>query len=125
MALTYESSYEQLSALTTIAGNYTNSASPGTDVLSIDDAGVLSYTDPLTTQCTATGTVAVINGSYAVYGGELTFSNCTGAYAVLNGVSIQGLANLDTGTSPKALRFMMHGMENGLDSPFYLSFQGT
>jgi len=125
LALTYDSSYEQLSSLTTIAGNYTNTAAPGTDVLSIDDAGVLSYTDPLTTQCTAAGTVTVISSSYSVYGAELTFSNCTGAYAVLNGVSIQGLANVDTSTSPKALRFTAHGMENGLDSPFYLSFQGT
>jgi hypothetical protein len=125
LALTYDPGYEQASSLTTIAGNYTNTASPGTDVLTIDDAGLLSYTDPLTTQCTATGTVTVLDSSYSVYGAEMTFSNCTGAYAVLNGVSIQGLANLDTSASAKSLQFMMHGMENGLDSPVFLTFQGT
>jgi hypothetical protein len=125
LTLTYDSSYEQLSSLATIAGNYTNTASPGTDVLSIDDAGVLSYTDPLTTQCTAAGTVTVLDSSYSVYGAEMTFSNCAGAYSVLNGVSIQGLASVDTSTSPRSLRFMVHGMVNGLDSPLFLSFQGT
>ena len=125
LALTYDPSYEQASSLTTIAGNYTNTAAPGTDVLTIDDAGVLTYTDPLTTQCTATGTVTLLDSTYSVYGGEMTFSNCTGAYTVLNGVSIQGLADLDTIASPAVLQFMMHGMENGLDSPVFLSFQGT
>ncbi len=125
LSLTYDPAYEQASSLATIAGNFTNTASPGTDVLSIDAAGLLSYTDPLTTQCTATGTLTVLDSRYAVYAAQMSFSTCTGAYTVLNGVSIQGLASLDVNRNPKPLRFMMHGMENGQDSPVFLSYQGT
>jgi len=125
LSLTYDSSYEQPSSLTTISGNYTNVKTPGTDVLSITTAGDLTYTDPLTTQCMATGTVTIINASYAAYAGEMTFSNCNNAYAYLNGVSIQGLGNVDPGTSPKPLLFLMHGMVAGIDTPFALAFQGT
>jgi len=125
LSLAYDSSYEQASSLATISGNYTNVKTPGTDVLSISSAGDLTYTDPLTTQCMATGTVSIVNASYSVYAGELTFSNCNNAYAYLNGVSVQGLGNVDPGTSPKPLLFLMHGMVGGVDSPFALAFQGT
>jgi hypothetical protein len=125
LSLAYDSSYEQASSLATIAGNYTNVKTPGTDVLSISSAGDLTYTDPLTTQCMATGTVSIVNASYSVYAGEMTFSNCNNAYAYLNGVSIQGLGNVDPGTSPKPLLFLMHGMVGGVDSPVALAFQGT
>jgi hypothetical protein len=125
LALTYDSSYEQASSLMTISGNYTNIKTPGTDVLSISTAGDVTYADPLTTQCMATGTVTVLNASYSVYGGQITFSNCNNAYMYLNGVSIQGLGSVDPGTTPKPLLFLMHGMVSGLDTPFALAFQGT
>jgi len=125
LVLAYDSSYEQASSLMTISGNYTNVRTPGADVLSITSAGDLTYTDPLTTQCMAVGTVTILNASFAVYAGEMTFSNCTNAYAYLNGVSIQGLASVDPATSPRPLLFLMHGMASGLDTPFALAFQGT
>ncbi len=125
LALTYDVSYEQPSSLATISGNYTNTASPGTDVLTITTAGVLTYTDPLTTQCMASGTVTLIDSTYAVYAAEITFSNCKNIYSYLNGVSIQGLANVNTTASPRALLFLMHGMVGGVDTPFALAYQGT
>ena len=125
LALTYDLSYGQPSALATISGNYTNTAAPGTDVLTITSAGVLTYTDPLTTQCMASGTVTLIDSNYAVYAAQITFSNCNNVYSYLNGVSIQGLADLDTTASPRALLFLMHGMVGGVDTPFALAYQGT
>ncbi len=74
----------------------------------------------------ATGTVTIVNASYAVYAGEMTFSNCNNAYAYLNGVSIQGLGTVDPAASPKpTLLFLMHGMVGGVDSPFALAFRGA
>jgi hypothetical protein len=125
LALTYDAGYEQPSALATIAGNYTNIKTPGTDVLSISSAGDLSYTDPLTSQCTASGTVTIIDATYSVYAAQMSFSNCTNAFAYLNGVSIQGLANVDSSTSPRPLLLLMHGLVSGLDTPFPLAYQGT
>jgi len=126
LSLAYDSSYEQASSLATISGNYTNRKTPGTDVLSISSAGELTYTDPFTTQCMATGTVSIVNASYSVYAGEMTFGNCNNAYAFLNGVSIQGLGTVNPAATPKpTLLFLMHGMVGGVDSPFALAFQGA
>lgn len=126
LGLTYDSKYEQASSLATISENYTNSVAPGTDVLSITSAGDLTYTDPLTTQCISSGTVTVLDSTYSVYAGQMTFGNsCGNAYAYLNGVSLQGLVSLDTSTSPTHLTILGHGMVSGLDTPFALTYLGT
>jgi hypothetical protein len=125
LALTYDASYAQASSLTTISGNFTSVAGPLSDSLSITTGGGLTYTDPTITQCLANGTVAIIDARYAVYAVEMTFSNCSGIYADLNGVNISGLGGIDTSQSPTLLLFLLHGMVSGTDSPFPLPYQST
>jgi hypothetical protein len=126
LALTYDASYATASSLTTISGNFTSTGTAaGTDTLSITTGGVITYSDPTTTGCMATGAVSIINSSYALYAGQLTLSNCTGNYMSLNGVSVQGLGGLDPTQSPEALVFLMHGIVNGLDAPLPFIMQRT
>ena len=95
--LTFNQLYNQPSSLATIAGNYTDTSSG--DTVSIDAAGVITAQDP-NTGCVINGNVTIINASYNAYGVQITYANCVGAAAVLNGVTFNGLATLDTNTNP-------------------------
>jgi hypothetical protein len=90
----FSSLYMNPSSLATIAGNYDD----GGPTLSIDANGVIFEQDP--NGCILNGQVSIINASYNAYGIRVTFSNCTGTSASLNGVTATGLAVLDTSTNP-------------------------
>jgi hypothetical protein len=90
----FSSLYLNPSSLATIAGNY----SDGGPTLSIDANGMIFEQDA--NGCILNGQVSIINASYNAYGISVTFSNCTGTFASLNGVTAAGLAVLDTSTNP-------------------------
>ena len=58
---------------------------------------------PATSGCTYTGQISVINPSYNLYSVSITASGCTGNYAVLNGLTEQGLATVDSTVTPNVL----------------------
>lgn len=95
LTLTFNLLYDQASSLAAIAGNYTEAAS-GT-VVSIDASGVI-FSQDASTGCVVNGNVTIINASYDAYAVQATYASCTGAAAVLNGITFSGLATLDTNT---------------------------
>ncbi|HYL01208.1 MAG TPA: hypothetical protein VEU78_08430 [Steroidobacteraceae bacterium] len=100
LALTFNPLYDQASSLAAIAGNYVEAGS-GTAV-SIGANGAI-FSQDATTGCVVNGTVAIINASYDAYAVQATYASCTGADAVLNGITFSGLATLNTSVSPMQL----------------------
>jgi len=98
LTLTFDTLYDQPSSLATIAGNYTDPTT-GT-VYSVSGSGAI-FAQDATSGCVINGTVSIINSSYDAYGIAYTFANCTGSYAVLNGVQMSGIGTLDTTVSPE------------------------
>jgi hypothetical protein len=90
----FSSLYMNPSSLATIAGNYND----GGPTLSIDANGVIFEQDP--NGCIINGQISIIDASYNAYGIRVTFANCTGTSASLNGFTATGLAVLDTNTNP-------------------------
>lgn len=95
--LAFNSLYNQSSSLATIAGNYTDS-STGTVVTIRSDGTV--FAQDANTGCVVNGTVSVIDANYDAYRVQVTFANCSGQDAALNGVQLRGLATRDTTVSP-------------------------
>jgi hypothetical protein len=91
---TFSGLYLNASSLATIAGNYND----GGPIMTVDANGAIFEQDP--NGCVLSGQVSIINASYNAYGIQLTFANCTGTSASLNGVVASGLVTLDTNTSP-------------------------
>jgi hypothetical protein len=94
---TFSSLYLNASSLSTIAGNYNDAGL----TMTVDANGAIFEQDP--NGCIISGHVSIINSSYNAYGIQLTFANCTGTSANLNGVVASGLVTLDTATSPAAV----------------------
>jgi hypothetical protein len=88
------------SSLSTLSANYTDTASGS--VISIMGDGVVNGQNPANS-CVVNGKVTIINSSYDTYQVSLTYENCTGSYAVLNGLTLTGLAVLNPNTSPTQL----------------------
>lgn len=105
-SLTYSTLSTSGSSLSTLAANYTDTASGS--VLSISANGVMSGQDA-TTGCVLNGTATIINSAYDIYQVSLTYANCTGSYAVLNGVPLTGVAVLDPTVSPSRLTIEVAG----------------
>jgi hypothetical protein len=91
---TFSSLYLNASSLATIAGNYNDAGL----TMTVDTNGAIFEQDP--NGCIISGHVSIINSSYNAYGIQVTFANCTGTSASLNGVVASGLVTLDTATSP-------------------------
>jgi hypothetical protein len=115
-SLTFDSLYNTASSLGTISGTYTDNlaaVSAGVDPLSgasatISSSGVL-FAQGSTNDCVVNGTITVTNASYDLYQVSYTFANCSGSYAVLNGVQFSGLAELNTNASPAVMVIAVTG----------------
>ncbi len=79
------------SSLELIAGNYVVGRGEVGDVLTISSQGDMFLQDPAS-GCVVNGEISIMNANYNVYDVRMLFSNCTGSYATLNGVSLGGLA---------------------------------
>ncbi len=75
------------SALMVVAGNYEHRNS----ILNISGNGVIFEQDPAT-GCVINGQVGIIDAQFNVYDISITYSNCLGSRAVLNGTTHVGLA---------------------------------
>lgn len=97
---TFNSLYDNASSLSLLAANYTD----GSDTLSISTNGAIFEQDP-PTGCVINGQMSIINSQYNAYNISMSISSCTGSEAVLNGLTLSGLATLDTSVSPAQLDF--------------------
>jgi hypothetical protein len=104
--LSFNSLYNVASSLSTLAGSYTDATSSAT--VTVSSSGAIASQDA-TTMCAVTGQLSIINSMYNAYDVTYTYSNCTGTYAVLNGVQFSGLATLNNGTSPVNLVIAVTG----------------
>ena len=94
------------SSLGTISANYTDNASGSVVTIAAD--GVMTGQNPQN-GCVLNGTVTVTNSTYDVYQVTVTYENCTGSYAALNGVQLTGLAAVNKGTSPTQVTIGLAG----------------
>lgn len=120
MTVQYDSGYDADSALATVAGNYTNPTTPGSDTFSIANDGVVTYSD--SSGCMATGTVTLIDAQYDLYNVEFTFANCA---APVNGLQLRGLLAIDSTASPNLLVLAMHGTSQGTPVAVLSAYERT
>jgi hypothetical protein len=71
------------------------------------------------------GTVTIVNSSYDIYQVSLTYQNCTGSYAVLNGLQLTGLAVVNPNTSPTQLTISVAGASPSGKFGLVLYLQGS
>jgi hypothetical protein len=100
-SLTYQTVSTNASSLAAISnsGPYTDTVTGA--VLAITSAG--DMTESATNNCVLNGSVSTTDATYDIYQVAFSYGNCTGTYAVLNGVQFTGLATLNTGVSPAQL----------------------
>lgn len=110
LAMTFNPLYNQASSLAAIAGNYAEAGS--STAVSIDASGAIVSQDA-STGCVVNGSAAIIDASYDAYSVQATYASCTGAAAVLNGITFSGLATLDTSVSPTQLIAGVTGSSGG------------
>lgn len=96
--LKFDTTYYESSSLDEIAGTYHDQAT-GT-IVTVDASGSI-FAQDAASSCVINGTAAIIEDTYNIYGVKLTYSNCQGLQAVLNGITFTGFATLqDTAASP-------------------------
>jgi hypothetical protein len=93
---TYDALYDRDSSLATIAGDYDDSGS----VISVSATGEIFEQDP-GTGCVLNGQVSIIDARFNIYDVSVTYSNCMGDTAVLNGSTFAGLGTLDNSKMPE------------------------
>ena len=115
-SLTFDSLYDTASSLGTISGGYTEpqpAVTGGSDPMqgaSITITGLGEITGQGgSSGCVLSGTVTAGNVSYDLYEVSYALSDCTGTYAVLNGVPFSGLAEINRGTSSAQVLFGVTG----------------
>lgn len=121
-SLTFSTLTNSGSSLNTISANYTDTASGS--VISISGNGVMTGQNPANS-CVVNGTITIINSSYDIYQVSLRYENCTGSYAVLNGLQLTGLAVLNPNSSPTQLTISVAGASSGGKFGLVLYLQGS
>ncbi len=105
-SLTYQSVSNNTSSTAAVSANYTDSVTGA--VLSITSNGDMTEQNA-SNSCVLNGSISTSDSSYDVYQVAYSFGNCTGTYAVLNGVQFTGLASLNTSVSPAQLVIAVTG----------------
>lgn len=108
-SLTYDSLYDRDSSLSVIAGNYDDFGL----VLNVAANGVIFEQDP-STGCIINGQVSIINSQFNAYDVSITYSNCVGNFAVLNGATFTGLGILDNTVTPEQVTVGLTGAVGGV-----------
>jgi len=108
-SLTYDPLYDRDSSLSVIAGNYDDFGL----VVNIAANGVIFEQDPFT-GCVINGQVSIINSQFNAYDVSITYSNCVGNFAVLNGGTFTGLAILDNTVTPEQVIVALTGAVGGV-----------
>ncbi len=89
-----------------ISGNYNDSAT-GT-IVSITSSGEMTSQNPANS-CVLNGTMSTSDATHDIYEVSYSYGDCTGAYAVLNGVELRGLATFNPNASPVQLTIAVTG----------------
>ena len=110
--MTYNALYERPSALTTVAGDWTDVAQ-AVDQISVASNGTIFGQSPAT-NCVSNGQVSLIDTAYNAYDVHWTYSNCQGTEAILNGVQFQGIGTLDNTVSPEMFILGATGIVQGV-----------
>ena len=97
----YDSDYERDSSLALIAGNYTLSFRPLTNVLSINTNGTLFGTYDNSFKCTVNGSVALIDSAYNLYRFAWQLSACQSPFARFEGATFSGLGYREPRGAPQ------------------------
>jgi hypothetical protein len=90
VSMTYDARYDADSSLAIVAGNYNHFGV----VLNVSASGEIFEQDPAT-GCVVNGQVTVIAAEFNAYDVSITYSNCVGNSATLNGATFTGLWTLD------------------------------
>jgi hypothetical protein len=106
LSLTYQALSSSGSSAAAVSGNYTDTVTGA--VLSITSAGVMTSQNA-TTGCVLNGSISTGDTTTDLYEVAYSFADCTGAYALLNGVQFTGLASLNTTVSPAQLTMAVTG----------------
>ena len=96
MPFVYSLLYERASSLATIAGLYEDLKGA---VIEIFTDGLIFAQDPVT-NCVINGQASIIDTTFNAYDFQLTYSNCTGPDADLNGATFVGIGYLNGPGSP-------------------------
>jgi hypothetical protein len=133
-SLTFSSLYDTAGPLSAVAGTYTDDAgavSAGLDPLTgatvtVSSTGALSSQGASSSGCVLNGTISNENASYDVYQVSYTYEDCTGTYAVLNGVPFSGLANMNPNASPAQVLVAVTGQNSsGTDYGIVLALNAS
>jgi hypothetical protein len=112
-SLAYDDLYERDSSLAVIAGNWDDFGV----VLTVSGNGEIFEQDPFT-GCVVNGQVSIIDPQYNAYEVVITYSNCTGNFAIINGSTFSGLAILDNTVVPEQATFGLVGEVGGVTYSF-------
>ncbi|HXY97603.1 MAG TPA: hypothetical protein VEH00_11580 [Steroidobacteraceae bacterium] len=105
-SLTFEALSNNASSTAAVSANYTDSVTGA--VLSITSNGDMTEQNA-SNGCVLNGSISTNDSSHDIYEVAYTFGNCTGTYAVLNGVQFTGLASLNTSLSAAQLTMAVTG----------------
>jgi len=108
--LSFEALSNDSSGVTQVSGNYTDTVTGS--VLSINTNGAMTSQNP-TNGCVLNGTISTADSTHNIYQVAFSYGNCTGTYAVLNGVQLSGLATLNSHVSPAQLTMAASGASAG------------
>ena len=92
LVLTPQTGYLQASSLSAIAGNYTLSTNPATNILNVAEDGTVFGMFDNGPTCTVNGTVSIIDSRYSLLDVSWTLSFCTDPIGFAEGGEYSGFA---------------------------------
>jgi hypothetical protein len=131
-SLSLEELYDTASGLSAVSGAYMEALPPdtaGTDpmegaTMTIMGLGSISGQGG-TSGCVLSGSVTVTNAKYDIYGITYKLSECTGKFAVLNGVQFASLADVNRDLSAGQILVGANGQVSGANYAMVLSLSTT
>ena len=120
--LTFDALYNRPSSLTTLSGNFTNTAN--SVVVTVSSNGALFSQDSVS-GCVLNGTASVINATYNAYRVTFDYANCVGQASALNGVQFSGLATLDNTVVPERIIAGVTGQSGNIKYSVVLQLNRT
>ena len=105
-----------------VSGNYTDNVT-GT-VLSVTNSGVMTSQNA-NNGCVLNGSISTSDATHDIYEVAFSYGNCTGAYAVLNGVQFTGLATLNASASPQQLSWAVSGASTTAKYGLLTTYNGS
>jgi hypothetical protein len=121
-SLTFQSQSNSGSSTAAVSANYTDTVTGA--VLSITSNGDMTEQNA-SNGCVLNGSISTTDSSQDIYEVAYSFGNCTGTYAVLNGVQFTGLASLNTSVSPGQLTMAVTGASSTSKYAIISTLNGT